>query len=378
MTEFFERFSAIIARDPQMAAIVFGAVLAILMVALLMQRSRERRTAEVAEARMAELMRLQGEMAGRMQTIAEVFSTRQADLARALSERMDGLAHRVGGGMTESARMTAEQLARLNERMTTIDRAQARMSDLAGEVLELQNILSNKQLRGAFGQGRMEAIISDALPAGQFSFQATLSNGTRPDCLVHLPNDGPSLVIDAKFPLEAFERRRQAQDEDNRQAAGNQAKRDLAKHVADIRQRYFLPGETFETAFLFVPSESIFADIHEFFPDVVDRASRLRVLIVSPSLLMLSVQVVQAVLRDVRMKEQAHVIQSEVSQLMDDVARLRDRCLNLQKHFGQATGDLDQILISADKITRRGNRIDALGFEDAGDRPRAVFERATG
>ncbi|ODN72385.1 DNA recombination protein RmuC [Methylobrevis pamukkalensis] len=362
MSDLLARFRA---ADPELLlAAALGLGLLILVYGL--GRAGRGRALADSEARIGELMRLQSEMTGRMQTMAEIFSTRQGDLARALGERIDGLAHKVGGNMAETTRATGEQLSRLHERMAVIDRAQTVMADLAGEVMELQGILADKQLRGAFGQGRMEAIVADALPLGGYSFQATLSNGTRPDCLVFLPGGAPALAVDAKFPLEAFERRRAARDEESRHTAGIQARRDLAKHVGDIRQRYFIPGETFDTAFLFVPSEAIFADIHEHFADVVDKATRLRVLIVSPSLLMLSIQVVQSVLRDTRMKEQAHLIRTEVSHLLDDVGRLRERCLNLQKHFGQATGDLDQILISSEKISRRGGRIDALGFEDAG------------
>jgi len=378
MSAIFSRFEALAALDPAAAWVLAGlaaagllalarAILRLLAPGRDRAADTERAAAEEArdeaERRLAEVMRMQGEITGRMQTMAEVFSTRQADLARALSERIDGLSHKVGGNLTEQGRATAEHLSRLNERIAVIDRAQAAMTALTGEVGALQGILSNKQLRGAFGQGRMEAIVTDALPAGAYAFQPTLSNGNRPDCLIFLPNGAPALVVDAKFPLEAFERRRAARDQEARALATREAKRDLARHVADIRERYFVPGETFDTAFLFVPSESVFADIHEHFSDVVDRATRLRILVVSPSLLLLSIQVVQTVLRDTRMREQALLIRTEVAHLLDDVTRLRDRSLNLQKHFGQATADLDQILISAEKIGRRGGRIDALGLE---------------
>jgi DNA recombination protein RmuC len=354
--------------DPLVIAAVVAA-LAGLLIVVAISGSRRSRDAIAVEDRIEELARMHGETTGRLQTMAEVFSTRQADLARLLGERIEGLGHRVGSGLAEGTKTTGEQLERLAERLAVIDRAQKSLGDLAGEVLSLRQILANKQSRGAFGQGRMEAIVGDGLPASAFSFQETLSNGNRPDCLVRLPNGAPSLVIDAKFPLEAFERAKSAETDEVRVAAEAQARRDLMKHVGDVRQRYFIPGETHDTALIFVPSESLFADIHERLPDVVERAARVRVLLVSPSLLMLSIQLVQAMLRDVRMREQAHIIQNEVRNLMEDVERLRDRTLNLQKHFGQANGDVEQILISADKIVRRSTRIDGVGFEDEPARP---------
>ena len=184
----------------------------------------------------------------------------------------------------------------------------------------LSNILANKQTRGAFGQGRMEAIVSDSLPPGAFAFQFTLKSGSRPDCVIHLPNDAPPLVIDAKFPLEAYNALKAAETPEALKAAQQQFRGDLVKHVKDIREKYLVPGETHDTAFMFVPSESVFAEIHERFDDVVQRAYRARVVIVSPSLLLLSIQVIQAVLRDHRLREQAHVIQDEVR---DDDARRR-------------------------------------------------------
>jgi DNA recombination protein RmuC len=229
----------------------------------------------------------------------------------------------------------------------------------------LQQILANKQTRGAFGQARMEAIVQDGLPGGSFAFQATLTNGNRPDCLIHMPNGAPGLVIDAKFPLEAWNAIRASEAAEDARAAEGQFRRDMQKHIQDIAQRYFVPGETQDTAFMFVPSESIFADIHEHFEDIVQRAHRARVVIVSPSLLMLSIQVVQSVLRDQRMREQAHIIRDEVIKLMADVGRLDDRVRKLQAHFSQATTDIDNILISTRKVASRGAKIEALDFGEA-------------
>src|SRR5690606_33961581 len=236
----------------------------------------------------------------------------------------------------------------------------------------------NKQTRGAFGQARMEAIVQDGLPQGSYQFQATLRNGTRPDCLILLPNGAPGLIIDAKFPLEAWNAIRAAETPEAIRAAETQFRRDVQKHIKDIAERYFLPGETQDTAFMFVPSESIFSDIHERFEDVVQQAHRARVVIVSPSLLMLSIQVVQSVLRDQRMREQAHVIRDEVIELMKDVGRLDERVRKLQAHFNLTSNDFDAILTSTRKIVGRGEKIEALDFSEEAAKPPAVKSRRAG
>ena len=314
---------------------------------------------------MADLMRIQSEMTGRMGTMSEIFGSRTSDLARLLTERIEGASHRTNQSVNETRVKTEESLSKLNERLAVIDRAQTTIAELSTEVVSLRDILANKQSRGAFGQGRMEAIVADGLPAASFNFQATLSNNNRPDCLVTLPNDAPNLVIDAKFPLEAWQRLHAAETPEQTKLAVAAFRNDMNIHVKAISDKYFIPGETHDTAFLFVPSEAIFADIHERFEDIVQKALRQRVVIVSPSLLMLSIQVVQALLRDVKMREQAHIIQQEVSNLLSDVGRLSDRVLKLQTHFQQANKDVEQILISTGKVTKRSERIEQMEFEDS-------------
>lgn len=349
-------------------------VLVLLLVLLVTQMRAARRRAEDAaaeatraaemERHLADMMRVQSEMTGRMQTMSEIFGTRTSDLARLLSERIDASSHRVNQSMTETREKTEETLTKLNERLAVIDRAQTNIAQLSGEIVSLQSILSNKQQRGAFGQGRMEAIIADGLAANAYSFQATLSNGSRPDALIHMPNDAPALVVDAKFPLEGWQRIAEADGPELLKQAMTAFRNDCGVHIKAISEKYLIAGETQDTAFMFVPSESIFADLHERFEDIVQRASRARVVIVSPSLLMLSIQVIQALLRDVRMREQAHIIQKEVSILLADVGRLTERVQKLQTHFSQANADIDLILTSAGKVTKRGERIEALEFED--------------
>jgi DNA recombination protein RmuC len=344
------------------------AVFALLLLGLLalavlaaLRGSGGRRRAET-EAQMAALARNHAEMAGRMQTLAEILGGRQADFARAVAEKLDSSSHRVNERLETSSRATLENLGALNERLGLIDAAQARLAGLTQEVVGLKEILGNKQTRGAFGQGRMEAIIRDALPAHSYKFQHTLSTGARPDCALRLPGDDKFLAVDAKFPLEAFSALKEARDEAVRKVAQARVRADLGKHIKDIAERYLLPGETQDVAILFVPSESLFAELHESFEDVIQKAHRARVLIVSPSLLMMAIQVLQALVRDALVRDQAHVIQAETRRLVEDVFRLRQRVLKLEGHFRQSQEDVSAILVSSEKIARIGERIEKIDF----------------
>jgi DNA recombination protein RmuC len=350
-------------------------------------RSRRERAAEAAAAaeraremddKVAELVRSQSEITGRLQTVAEVFGSRQSDFARLISERLEGLQHRVGQGLEASTRHQGENLAKLNERLAVIDAAQKNLTDLTGEVVGLKEILSNKQARGAYGQGRMEAIVRDGLPAGAYEFQATLSNRTRPDCLVRLPGDPRGLVVDAKFPLEGFSLFREAKSDEARAKAAQRVRADIGVHVKDLSEKYLIAGETQDLALMFVPAESVYADLAEHFEDVVQRAHRARIVIVSPSLLSLAIQVLQALVRDARIRDEARVIQTEVQKLLEDVSRLADRVTKLDTHFRQAQDDVAQIKTSSDKISARGQKIEALEFEDSEAGARAELLRLQG
>jgi DNA recombination protein RmuC len=362
------------------ALVIAVAVFALLLVALVValwragrartQAAREAADlAREAEARMAGIMQSQSEMQGRMGAIAEVFGARQSELTQTIGQRLDAMTGRIGQTMSDQTKSTHESLARLQERLAVIDTAQNNIQSLAGQVVQLQAILSNKQTRGAFGQSRMEAIVADGLPHGAYEFQPTLSNGNRPDCLVRMPNDTPSLVIDAKFPLEAWNAIRAGETQEEQKIAAQAFRRDIEIHIRDIADKYLVAGETQDTAFMFVPSESVFAEIHENFEGIVQRAHRSRIVIVSPSLLMLSIQVVQAILKDARMREQAHLIQGEVIRLMEDVNRLDDRVRKLKGHFDLTHKDIDQILTSTEKVTKRGQKIEALEFGGSEDGP---------
>ena len=349
--------------DPVLALLgLLGlAVLALLVLVVIVavHMSRRRREAHESDAQLAELK-------GRLQTLAEFSVTRHGELARAVNERLDRMTHRVGSDLTETARKTTDSIAKLHERLAVIDSAQKNLTDLSSNMVSLQEILANKQARGAFGQMRMEAIIQDGLPKGAFTFQATLSNGKRPDCLLHMPNTKAGVVIDAKFPLEGFEAFRVARAPEEKKDAARRVRVDVGRHVDAMAERYFLPGETQDTAILFVPSEAIYADLAEHFSDLVQKAHRARIVICAPNMLMLAVQTMQAILKDVKMREQAHLIQREVSRLMEDMSRLRERVLDLQRHFGQANQDIEKILTSSERIAARGHKIENLEFEGDG------------
>ena len=365
------------------ATAAFAAVALMLLLAMAwsLRRSRRERAAEAAAAaeraremddKVAELVRSQSEITGRLQTVAEVFGSRQSDFARLISERLEGLQHRVGQGLEASTRHQGEHLTKLNERLAVIDAAQKNLTDLTGEVVGLKDILANKQARGAYGQGRMEAIIRDGLTGGAYEFQATLSNRTRPDCLVRLPGDERGLVVDAKFPLECFTQFRAATSDEARQKAGQRVRVDIGVHVRSLAEKYLIPGETQDMALMFVPAESVYADLAEHFDDVVQKAHRARIVIVSPSLLALAIQVLQALVRDARIRDEARVIQTEVQKLVADVGRLSERVGKLDSHFRQAQDDVAQIRTSAEKIVKRGQNIEALEFDDPPSKPELV------
>lgn len=351
-------------RDGLLAAI---AALALLWLVLSAARGRRLQAEALArqgetEARLESIARAGAELGGRMQSLADVLSSRQADLARLVSERLDNVGARVGAGLELSAKSTGETLTKLNERLAVIDAAQARLAGITEEVVSLKEILANKQTRGAFGQARMEAIVRDGLPANAYDFQFTLSNRTRPDCVIRLPGDSRPMAVDAKFPLEAFSLLKDARSDEARKAAQARVRADIGKHVKDIAERYLIAGETQETAMMFVPSDSVYSDLVEYFDDVVQKAHRARIVIVSPSLLMMAIQVMRSVMRDAAMREQAHLIQGEVAKLLDDARRLAERAGKLESHFRQAQDDLAALKTSVEKIDKRGERIVAMEF----------------
>ncbi len=327
----------------------------------------------IALGRASAARRREREMADERQEAIEARFSALASANAELAGRLSGMTDWLGAGIENQTRRTGENLGKLNERLAVIDAAQARLTEMTREVVSLKDILANKQARGAFGQGRMEAIVRDGLPAGVYDFQFTLSNRARPDCVIRLPGDSRLLAIDAKFPLEGFSVLRAARDEEARKGAEARVRADVAKHVKDIAERYLLPGETQDVALMFVPSEAIYSDIVEHFDDVVQKAHRARVVIVSPTLMMMAISVSQAILRDARMRDEAQAIQAEVGRLVGDVRLLTERAAKLETHFRQAQEDLSGIGAASARIVRRGDRIESMDFArevETGETPR--------
>ncbi|WP_316218979.1 DNA recombination protein RmuC [Bradyrhizobium sp. SZCCHNR2026] len=354
------------------ALLGFGALVLLLLVAITVAVARSgRRGAALAmmqamradelELRLSEMLRVQNEASGRVDAMTQVLAGRQAELARAVNERLDSVTHRVGQSMEQTTRHTMDSLRVLHERLGIIDNAHKDLTELTTQVTTLRDVLANKQARGAFGQARMEAIVQDGLPKGSYAFQYTLTSGKRPDCVVFLPDQRP-LCIDAKFPLEAVTALHDARSDEEKRFACQRLRTDVLKHVNDIAEKYLITGETQDTALMFVPSESVYAEIHDGFDDVIQKAYRARIVLVSPSLLMLAIQVMQQIMKDARIRDAADQIRNEVMHLGDDLGRLRERVLKLQKHFGDVNEDVRQILISADKIEKRAGRIEELDF----------------
>ena len=315
------------------------------------------------------LIGAQRETRGRIAQIAESAKADRAELRRALDERLDGVTHRLGEGLERSAARTAETLGDLKKHLDVLDKAQRNIAELSGHVVGLQDILANKQARGAFGELQLHDLVRSALPPSAYEFQATLSNNRRADCLIRLPNPPGPIVVDAKFPLESYRALRSAEDEAARTAAAQSFARDILKHVGDIADRYIVPGETAESALMFLPAEAVYAELHANFPGALEQSFRRRVWIVSPTTLMATLNTVRAVLQDARMREQAGVVQREVQALLKDVLRLDDRVSKLHRHFDQAGEDMRQIRISTDKVIKRGEIIEnvRVGEMEAGD-----------
>jgi DNA recombination protein RmuC len=344
------------------AALLAALAVAFIAVAVLAFVLWRGRNADPNAAVMAELTRAQADAAARLDSLMGHFTHSHSQLQRSVNERLDSVSHRLGDSLQKTTQHTAANLQKLAERLAVIDSAQKNITALATQVTSLQSVLANKQTRGAFGQWRMEAIVQDCLPKGTYEFQHTLSNRMRPDCCVFMP-DGRALVIDAKFPLEGVTAFRDAKADDERKAAAARLRADVGKHVGDIAAKYLLPGETQELALMFVPSESIYAEVYDGFDDLVQKAYRARVIMVSPSLLMLAIALVQQTQKDARMRAAAGQIRDEVERLVRDVGLLGDRIRKLQSHFNLSNEDIRQALISVGKIEAHGERIAQVEVE---------------
>jgi DNA recombination protein RmuC len=338
---------------------LLGAVLAAAFAGIIfwLMRPRPAEGPSRIEAEFTRLVGQQAELAGRLTAMAEAQSLAQSALTQTINERLDQVSHRMGTSLEETSAKTFESLGNLAARLVAIDEAQKNITDLSAQVVGLQDILANRQARGAFGEIQLQDIVTNALPPSAYAFQATLKSGSRADCLVHLPNPPGSIAIDAKFPLDAYHLLRDAKDDAMRLAAQRQFRGDLLKHVVAISEKYIVPGETAESALMFLPSEAVYAELHANFPDVVTKSYQARVWIVSPTTLMATLNTVRAVLKDVEMRKQAGVIQKYVGLLLQDVGRLGGRVESLERHFQQAEKDIRDIRTSADQITKRGDKI---------------------
>ncbi len=354
--------------DPQTLAIAAAALLAGILLALLAakligQRGTDSRAGEL-ESR---LKFLSDSLANAQIQTQQQLHNQERQIAKALDERLGDFSKKVGDRLQETSTQQQNSLTALRERLAVIDKAQENIAQVSTQVTDLQNILANNQARGAFGEVLLNNLVQDILPPSAYELQARLSNGRNPDCLLKLPNPPGSIAIDAKFPRSSYEALRGAKDEAARLQAARAFATDVKKHVADIAERYILPGETAESALMFLPSEAVYAELHSNFPNVVEESYRRRVWIVSPTTLMALLNTVRAVLKDVRMREQAHVIQAEVHKMLKDVTRLDDRVGSLERHFQQANRDISDIRTSTGKITRKGEKITEIELGASGE-----------
>jgi DNA recombination protein RmuC len=246
------------------------------------------------------------------------------------------------------------------KRLVMIDEAQKKISELSNHVVSLQDILVDKRARGAFGEVQLQTLLSNMLPSHHYQLQYTLSNQKRADCLLVLPPPTGNIVIDAKFPLENFQRLMATpQESADRKVYQQQFKQDIQKHIRDIAEKYILPPETGEGALMFIPAEAIFAEIHSHYPELIELSQRLNVWLVSPSTLMAVLTTAKAVLKDDATRQQVHIIQKHLHALAQDFQRFDKRMDKLSKHIDQAHQDMNEVQISAKKITQQFQRIES-------------------
>ncbi len=321
--------------------------------------------AAISEGRMAQMSDMQQVTQERL---AQRFQEQERALGKKLEEQLQALALRVGQTLEKTGERQHETMTDLQRRLAVIDAAQKNITELSSQVVGLQDILANKQTRGAFGETQLNDLVTAALPPSAYEFQVTLSNRTRADCLLKLPNPPGSIVIDAKFPLESYNAIHQTENDDEKKLARRAFGTDVLKHVKDIAEKYILPGETAESALMFIPSEAVYAELYANHEGVVTQSHRARVWIVSPTTLMATLNTVRAVLKDAQMRDQAGLIQKEVIALLDDVRRLDERVDKLDKHFDMTKRDIEDIQKSTRGITRHAERIEAV---EMGEEPGA-------
>ena len=345
-------------------ALVIGGMIAAALFFGRRQSQQDDRGAARIDEMIGRLSQLTEAQAAAQARLGERLQAQERALSKALDERLGQVTTRVGESLEKNQQQHRVALDDLKTRLMTIDSAQKNISALSEQVVGLQDILGNKQARGAFGEVQLRDLVDMVLPPAARKYQAPIGDNKRVDCLLLLPNPPGPIAIDAKFPLESYTAMQNAPDEHTRKAARRQLKHDVLRHVDDIATKYIVPGETAEAALMFLPSEAIYVELHSNFSDVIQASYRARVFIVSPTTLWATLNTIRAVLKDVRMREAAGLIQQEVAKLMKDVTRLDDRTKKLQQHFNQASEDVRQVRISTEKITKQGNRIQDLQLED--------------
>ena len=368
--------------DPEVL-LLGGVAIALLGLLLLILRSTSR-SATAAEPLMREIGWLasriqslgdgQERLAGGLHHVSETQAVSQTAMLQVMEKRLAEVQRQMTEALHGTSTRTARSLGELHTRLETIDKAQANIEKLSGNVLSLQDILSNKQTRGAFGEIQLHDIVQKALPKDAYTMQATLSNGRRADCLIHLPNPPGPIVIDAKFPLEAYEAIRRADTPRGVVEAAQQMRAAVRVHIRAISEKYILEGETADGALMFLPSEAVYAELHANFPELVREGFAVKVWIVSPTTCMATLNTMRAVLKDARMREQAGAIRKELALLYADVDRLGTRVESLDRHFGQAAKDIEDIKVSSEKAGKRARRLDNFDFEElAPDTPAKVI-----
>ena len=346
--------------------IILGAAMLLLgaLITLIFARRGNEAREKKLESHLSQMTERQTELQGRLAQMAEDSATRETQLRESLDTRLNTVSERVGKSLSDTQERNSENLKQLHERLALIDRAQKNIETLSGEVSGLQNLLSNKQSRGAFGEKQMQDLIANYLPKNGYSFQHTLSNGKRVDALIHLPGDQGDVAIDSKFPMEAWRRLTEADNTEHEAQAGKDFARDVLVHIKAVAEKYLIFGETHDVTMLFLPSEAIYAELHANFPQVIEKGFSQKVMIVSPTTFMATLHTMRAVMKDAAMREQAHIIQREVGMMAKDVSLLDDRVAKLQSHFNQTGEDIRKIRISTEKITKRADKIESLDVQE--------------
>jgi DNA recombination protein RmuC len=281
-----------------------------------------------------------------------------------IDHRLEQISGKVSERLDEGFKKTNETFVNVMQRLATIDEAQKKIEILTGSVVTLQDLLGNKQSRGAFGEVQLEALVRNMLPPAAYEMQFTLPNGLRVDCALRLPEPTGVVCVDSKFPLDNY-RRMVAKDANDveRALAQRQFRADVKKHVDDISAKYILPDVTSDGAVMFVPAEAVFAEIHAYHPEVVEYANARRVWIVSPTTLMAVLNTARAVLKDVETRKQIHVIKEALGRLATEFGRFDERLNDLARHIRQAGEDVEKIQITGTKITQQFQRIESAELE---------------